>query len=129
MQNKCCVPCQSKHNRQVHEGVAWLYLMTDPQMMQLDTVQMLFSVKQLIADAISLFALCSSAAENVCRYLLQNWTENRTKYSGFYTPLTHATGKTQMHTRSGGLHTFPVASEREDKPKSGCSPAAHLLVL
>lgn len=90
MQNKRCVPCQSKHNRQVHEGVARLYLMTDPQMMQLDTVQMLFSVKHLIADAISLFALCSSLAENVCRYLLQNWTENRTKHSGFYTPLTRS---------------------------------------
>lgn len=49
----------------------------------------LFSVKQLIAAAISFFAFCASPVENVCRYLLQNWTDNRTKYFGLYTPLTH----------------------------------------
>lgn len=34
--------------------------MTYPQMMQLETVQVLFPVRQLIADAISLFAFSSS---------------------------------------------------------------------
>lgn len=38
------------------------------KMMQLDTVERLFSVKQLIADNISLFVFCSSPVEHVCRY-------------------------------------------------------------
>lgn len=88
------------------EGVARLSTMTDPQMMQLDTVQALF--RQLIAGAISLFAFSPS------------------KYCGTVKRFAHT------HTHSGGLHTFPVASEREDKPKSGCSPGrsspAHVTV-
>lgn len=53
------------------EGVAFLKLMTDPQMMQpvatkyFDVLR-IFSVKQVIADTINLFVFCSSSVGHVC---------------------------------------------------------------
>lgn len=53
------------------EGVAFLKLMTDPQMMQpvaakhLDVLRIL-SLKQVIADTINLFVFCSSSVGHVC---------------------------------------------------------------